>query len=380
MIFPLLPAFLAVLGAGPQILGLIEGLGEATAAAFKILSGRWTDRARRRKPLVLFGYGLAGCARPLIGLATIWPTVLALRFLDRIGKGLRTSPRDALIADVSEPGARGAAFGLHRALDHTGAVLGPLAAAALLGAGLGVRSVMLLAAVPAALVLFLLAAGVRERPRAPTPPPPGARPTDESRPPGRTSWQAPPPPFPASLGGLGAPFRRLLLALFLFTLARSTDAFLILRLHEAGVALRDVTLLWALLSLVRAASTAWGGALTDRFGARAMLSCGWVWFAAVYAGLALVSGTAGLIALFFAFGLHSGFVEPAERAWVAALAPERMRGFAYGLFHAAVGLGALPGGLLFGAIWALAGAPAAFLAAAGLACAALLFLRRVPQL
>ncbi|MGQ0613340.1 MAG: MFS transporter [Planctomycetaceae bacterium] len=220
---------------------------------------------------------------------------------------------------------------------------------------------MLLAAVPAALVLVLLAVGVRARPRVPA----AAR---------------PPPPSPSSFDGLGAPFRRLLLALFLFTLARSTDALLILRLHGAGVGTRDIALLWALPSLVRAAATAWSGGRTDRFGARTMLSCGWVWFAAVYTGLALVSGSAGVIALFLAFGLYSGFVEPAERAWVASLAPEGRRGLGYGLFHAAVGLGALPGGLILGAIWARAGAPAAFLAAAAIACGALLLLRRVPQL
>jgi len=354
MIYPLLPAFLAALGAGPGVLGLMEGLGEATAAAFKLLAGRWTDRLRRRKPLVLAGYALAGGARPLIGLARIWPAVLGLRFLDRVGKGLRTPPRDALIADVTAPSARGAAFGLHRALDHAGAVLGPLAAALLLALGAEAREVMLLSAVPAALVLVVLVRGVREGGGAPPPPPPSPAP-------------------------LGAPFRRLLAALGVFTLARSTDAFLLLRLQHAGVALADVALLWSLHSLLRAVAAWGGGRLADRIGARAALLLAWGWFAAVYAGLAVAPGAGGTIALFLAFALHPGLAEPAERAWVAALAPAGRRGAGYGLVHAAVGLGALPGGVLFGAAWAAWGPGPAFLAAAGLACVAALLLLRVPQ-
>ncbi|MFH1143102.1 MAG: MFS transporter, partial [Candidatus Eisenbacteria bacterium] len=165
MIYPLLPVFLSsVLGAGAVALGVIEGIAESTASLLKIVSGAWTDRVRRRKPFIVVGYGLAGVVRPLIGLAAAWPFVLGMRFLDRVGKGLRTSPRDALIADVIDPRRRGAAFGLHRAMDHAGAVAGPLVAATLLTiAGLSLRQVFLLAAIPAAAVMLIVLLAVKEQ-------------------------------------------------------------------------------------------------------------------------------------------------------------------------------------------------------------------------
>jgi MFS family permease len=207
MIYPLLPIFLAsVLGAGAMALGLIEGVAESTAALLKVASGIWTDRARRRKPLVVAGYSLSGIMRPFIGLAAAWPAVLALRFADRVGKGLRTSPRDALIADVTDATARGTAYGFHRAMDHAGAVLGPLVAAVLLKlAGLPLRQVFLLSAIPAVAVLVVLLLGVKE-----PPPPPAAVPAA--------------PKVLAPWSALGPDYRRLLAAVLVFTLGNSTDA------------------------------------------------------------------------------------------------------------------------------------------------------------
>ena len=355
MIYPLLPLFLAsVLGAGPAVLGLIEGVAESTAALLKVVSGRWSDRARRRKPLIVAGYGLAGAVRPLIGLAGSWPAVLALRFADRIGKGLRTSPRDALIADATPAERRGEAFGVQRAFDHAGAVVGPLVAAALLGwAGLELRAVFLLAAVPAAVVIAVLLLAVHEPPR----PAPAAAPS------GKASSE----PF-------GGRFGLLLAAVVVFTLGNSTDAFLLLRLADAGVAPARVALLWSAFHVVKAAATWLGGLLSDRIGRRPMVAAGWLLYAAVYLAFATVDRQSALVAVFLAYGLHFGLTEPVERAWVVDLAPASRRGAALGLYHGAVGLAALPASVLFGLLWQRFGAAAAFSFGAGAALVATLLL------
>jgi len=360
MIYPLLPAFLAsVLGAGAVALGAIEGVAETTASVLKVASGFWSDRVRRRKPLVLAGYGLSGACRPLIGLAAAWPHVLGLRFADRVGKGLRTSPRDALIADAVPPTARGAAFGFHRAMDHAGAVLGPLAAAGLLALGLPLRAVFLLAAVPATAVVATLVWGVREEPA----PRPGPRAEGEDTEP----WAVSPS------------FRRFLAALALFTLGNSTDAFLLLRLTDAGVSPSGVALLWSAHHVVKMASTYLGGRLSDRAGRKPLVLGGWLWYAAVYAGFAFASSPGALVALFLSYGLYFGLSEPVERAWAADLSSRNHRGRAYGLYHGAVGIAALPASLLFGLLWTTWGAPAAFLTGAALAAAGGALLLAVPD-
>jgi MFS family permease len=361
MIYPLLPVFLSgVLGAGPAALGVIEGVAEATSALLKAASGWWADRVRRRKPFVVLGYGLSGLLRPLIGLAGSWPVVAALRFGDRIGKGLRGAPRDALIADVTPADRRGAAYGLHRAMDHAGAVGGPLVAAALLRlAGFSLREVFLLAAIPAAVVVLVLVLGVRE----------------EARPPARPAAR----PSPAgSRRELGDGFRRFLLAQVVFTLGNSTDAFLLLALSSAGVPVTWVALLWSLHHVVKMVATYAGGRLSDRTGRRPMVLAGWTVYGVVYLGFAAAGSPAALVALFLVYGIYFGLTEPVEKAWVVELVPARQRGTALGLYHGAVGLGALPASLLFGALWKLLGAPAAFLTGAVLALAAALLLLAVP--
>ncbi|NTU59487.1 MAG: MFS transporter [Deltaproteobacteria bacterium] len=359
MIYPLLPAFLtAVLGAGAASLGIIEGVAEATASLLKVASGWWSDGSGKRKPLVLAGYATSGACRPLIGLAGSWVGVLLLRFGDRVGKGLRTSPRDALIADAVDPTLRGTAFGFHRAMDHAGAVLGPLAAAGLLALGLGVRSVFLLAAVPAAAVIAAIQWGVREAPASPLP-----REASSGDPPER----------------LAPGFRRLLAAVTLFTLGNSTDAFLLLRLGEAGLAPASVALLWSAHHGVKMVSTYAGGRWSDRVGRKPLLVGGWLYYAAVYAGFAAFRSAGALVALFLAYGVYYGLTEPVEKAWAADLSPRSLRGMAFGLYHGAVGLAALPASVVFGLLWKGFGSATAFTVGALLALAAAAALLAVPE-
>lgn len=362
MIYPLLPLFLVdVLGAGAIALGTIEGIAESTAALLKMASGWWTDRMQRRKPLIVGGYTLSGVARPLIGLAGMWPVVVLLRFGDRVGKGLRTSPRDALIADVTPSQRLGAAYGLHRAMDHAGAVAGPLVAAGLLLIpAITLRSVFLLAAIPAAVVVVVLVFGVREQ----------ARPQESVS--EALSLQD-------GWGAMGTPMRRLLLALVVFTLGNSTDAFLLLRLADAGFAAGWIAVLWSLHHVIKMAANLYGGQVSDRLGRRNLIIAGWMVYAATYLGFGLTSSTVALVALFLGYGIYFGLTEPVERAWVASLAPQESRGSAFGFYHGAIGLTALPASLLFGFIYASAGPAAAFGTGAGLALVATVLLLRVPS-
>ena len=357
MIYPLLPIFLAtVLGVGAVTLGLIEGVAESTASLLKVVSGIWTDRTQKRKPLIVAGYTLSGLMRPLIGLATVWPAVLALRFADRVGKGLRTSPRDALIADVTDANARGAAYGFHRSMDHAGAVIGPLIAALLLNAaGWPLRQVFLLTALPAALVLVVLLFFVQE---------PSAHRVDVPA----------VPKFRASWGALGGDYRRLLLAVLVFTLGNSTDAFLLLRLNGAGVPAAWIAVLWSAHHGVKMAATYFGGRLTDRVGPQPMIITGWIFYAAIYLAFAWLDSAPFLIGIFLAYGLYFGLVEPAERAWIASLVPPHLRGTAFGWYHCAIGLATLPASLLFGLLWQQSGTAVAFTTGALLAATAALLL------
>jgi MFS family permease len=358
MSYPLLPMFLTVvLGASATALGTIEGLAESLASLCKLLSGRWSDRAARRKPLVVAGYSLASAAKPLVGLAVSPAQVLAVRLIDRAGKGLRQPPRDALITDSVSPSIRGRAFGFHRAGDNLGAVLGPLVAFALLryAPGIGLRQVFLLAAVPAALSVALLILGVREPRRvraagAPTGPLPAPLPAAVTA--GGPDGAAP--------GGLGRRFWWFLAVVVLFTLGNSSDAFLLLRATRLGVGAALVPVLWALLNLVKAFSNVPGGALSDRFGRRPLLVVGWTLYAAVYFAFGAAHSAWQVWALFAVYGLYFGATEGVQSALVADFAPPARRGTAFGLYNLALGLGALPASLLFGLLADRAGAPVAF--------------------
>ncbi len=365
MTYPLLPIFLAtVLGASATAVGTIEGAAESVAALLKLASGWWSDRASRRKPLVLAGYALASIVRPFIGLAQSASQVLAIRVTDRLGKGIRGAPRDALIADSVDPEIRGRAFGFHRSADHAGAVFGPLVAFLLLRwAGLDLRTVFLLTAIPGALAVAMLLFGVREIPR-PAPDREGKG-LDLKVPLGRRFW--------AYLG-----------VLFLFTLGNSTDAFLLLRAGQLGVVPALIPILWAMLHVVKAVSSTPGGILSDRLGRKPLIVAGWFLYAAVYFAFGRSSAQWQAWALFAVYGIYFGLTEGVEKALVADLvAPER-RGAAFGWYNLAIGLGALPASLLFGTLWDRWGSTAAFDLGALLALSAALGMaivapRRAPK-
>jgi MFS family permease len=355
MIYPLLPLFLtSVLGAGPAFLGVIEGVAESTAALLKLVSGIWSDRVRRRKRLVLAGYGLSSLARPLVAVATGPLAVLGIRFADRIGKGLRTSPRDALIADSVAPELRGRAYGFHRSMDHAGALIGPLLATALLARWThDLRVVFALAAIPGFLAVLLIVVKVREAAVA------------EGFLRGNGSFLRTLP---------RGPMRRFLLILLLFTLGNSTDAFLLLRAGNLGVSAVSIPLLWAFFHVVKMASALPFGALSDRFGRRGMILAGWGVYALAYLGFARATTQGQIWALFAFYGLFYGFTEGTEKALLADMVPPEERGSAFGWYHCAIGIGALPASLIFGGLWQHFGATAAFGLGAGLAALAALLL------
>ena len=367
MIYPLLPVFLTtVLGAGAGAVGTIEGIAESTAALLKLASGWWSDRVRR-KPLVLFGYGLAAVARPLMAMAGSAGQVLAVRMADRVGKGVRSSPRDALIADVVEPSQRGRAFGVHRAADNAGAVLGPLIAWALLQRySMPVRTVMWWAAVPGALAVVVIAVWVRE----------GAR-SAAAKP-----MLAAAKPMLAPPQTISGEFWRYLAVLLLFTLGNSSDAFLLLRATQLGVPVAWIPVLWACLSVVKSASSIPGGTLSDRVGRKPLIIGGWIVYSTVYILLAKANAAWQLWALFAVYGVYFGLTEGVEKAMVADLVPAERRGAAYGWYNFTVGLGALPASVLFGVVWERWGAAAAFqmgAVIAALAAVAMLLVVREPN-
>lgn len=352
MTYPLLPIFLStVLGAGATTLGAIEGAAESTAALLKLASGWWSDRVARRKPLVALGYGIASVIRPFIGLAQSAGQVLAIRLADRVGKGVRGAPRDALLADSVSPAIRGKAFGFHRAADHAGAVVGPLIAFALLQAEhVDLRKVFLLTAIPGVLAVAMLLFAVKEVPR--TRPEAAAK---EKK--GGPDLRQP----------MTRRFWAFLAVLFLFTLGNSSDAFLLLQAGQLGVAPALLPILWAMLHVVKSAASTPGGALSDRIGRKPLLVTGWLIYAAVYLGLGRASQEWHVWALFAIYGLYFGLTEGVEKALVADLVPPERRGTAFGWYNLALGLGALPASLIFGAIWDRAGSFAAFAFGAGMA-------------
>lgn len=347
MIYPLLPLFIAgTLGAGPRVLGLIEGLAEAMSSLLKLVSGVWSDRMRRAKPFVVWGYGIAGLARTLIAAATGWWFVLLCRLADRVGKGLRSSPRDALLGRSVEAGQRGLAFGFHRAMDNAGAVLGPLIAAALLGLGMELRTVFWCAAIPA-LMVFVATLKLREP----------ARETHVETP--RFNWRL--REFPPG-------FRRYLVVLGLFMLGNSTTLFLLLRARELGLPQAHVPLAWAVMSGVAALFLAPLSALSDRFGRRRPIVVGWIAYAVIY--LLLGWGglpTWGIWALFVGYGLFIAATEGAEKALVADFVPRGQLGTAFGWYHLVLGMTLLPASLLFGVLWEKVSVFTAFAFGAGCA-------------
>ena len=354
LLYPLAPLYLAsVLMAGPKALGIIEGIAEATSSLLKLFAGVLADKTSSTKPWVVGGYSLAAIARPLMAFAAAWPMVLALRFADRVGKGLRTSPRDALLASAVDPTQRGLAFGLHRAMDNAGAVIGPLVATLLLALHLPLRDIFLWAAVPGAIAIAL-ALCIQEPSRVE----PVAR-----------------APFSWTLQGFPNAFKRYLLVLALFTLGNSSNMFLLLRAKELGLPDYQIPLLWAVVSTVAMLFSTPLSALSDRLGRQRLILSGWAIYGVFYLILGLNSGQTWLLwPLFAGYGLFLAATEGAEKALVADLAPAALLGTAYGWFNLTAGLLLLPASLLFGWLWQSAGPTLAFGVAAGCALLAALLL------
>jgi MFS family permease len=363
IIYPLLPTFLALtLGASPFAIGAIEGIAESTASLLKLFSGYLSDKFNSRKLPVFIGYALASVTRPFLAFVSTWQQVLFVRLTDRIGKGIRGAPRDALLAAEVPYEKRGFAFGFNRAADHLGAVFGPVVASILLWffaenpnypTVQEYQSVFLLASVPIAVGLFVIVFFVKED---------GKTEIDEQ------------PPIKLSLKEFDGNFKRFLVVIALFTLSNSTDAFLLLRAGEAGIAPPLLPILWMVLHFSKVVFSLIGGSLSDKFGRKKLIFSGWILYALVYLGFAFVSEAWQAWALFAIYGVYFGLTEGAEKALVADLVPAKKRGTAFGLYNLAFGITVFPASLLLGGIWSWYGASAAFIFSAGLSVLAAVFL------
>jgi MFS family permease len=371
-IYPLLPFFLTrVLGATAVSLGIVEGAAEAVNSILKIWAGRLADRSRSKRWLVLIGYGVSSIARPFIAITTTWLQVFSVRVLDRIGKGVRGAPRDAMLASWTTPTTRGMVYGFHRGMDHLGAVVGPvLASAFLYFRPEDYRTLFALTIIPGgiavALIFFVeepenksyVVSGFSRTVDVDTTTPAVAG----------TSRTVDGAPLPRE-------FTAFMLVLSLFTLGNSTDAFLLLKLTDVAGSPRWIPLLWAALHVVKAIVSMVGGSWSDRIGRRSVIAIGWLVYAAVYAGFAVSDTLPALVSWFLVYGFYFGFAEGTEKALVADLAPAGRRGLAFGIYNAVQGLGTLSASVVFGLIWTMHGAAAAFGfgAALALAATALLF-------
>ncbi|MBU6460314.1 MAG: MFS transporter [Proteobacteria bacterium] len=355
MIVPLIPLLLAsVLGAGAMALGAVDGVAEALSSFLKLWSGRASDRGQNRpKQFAFAGYLLSNLVRPLLGLAGSWPVVLVLRSLDRVGKGLRSAPRDAMLSAAAPEGSRGFSFGFHRAMDNIGAVAGSLVVALIFAFyHSDIKEVFYLSALPGGIAVLLLLWGVR------TAKTPGAA--------DRTPVKA------LSWSDLPNPLQQYLVALVFFVFARASEMFLVLRGYELGMSPVSLMLMWSMLNLGKSLTSTWGGKLSDRLGRNKLVLFSWVSFSFSFYLFSWVQHPLGLWITTGWFGLTTGLGEGAERAVIADYAPRENLGGAYGWYYLVVGLASVPAGLAFGTIWQLWGASAAFFVAATfalLACA-----------
>jgi MFS family permease len=366
IIYPLLPVYLSrVLGAGAMSLGLIEGVAEGINSALKIVSGWWSDRRAKRRPIVIAGYALSGAARPLIAITSTWMQVLLVRALDRTGKGIRGAPRDAMLARFADASSRGRIFGFHRAMDHTGAIVGPLVASVFLYFWPGeYRTLFALTAIPGALavaMLFLVDEG-RAQPSVPA----------------ERLQASDPPPQPAPGARLPGRLWAVLATILLFSLGNSADAFLLLRLTDALGSATYIPLLWALLHMVKASLSTWGGSLSDRIGRKRVIVIGWIVYAIVYLGFATATRADAFVAWFLLYGVYFAFAEGAEKALVADLTPAARHGTAFGAYNAALGAGALTASVVFGVLYERFGPATAFSTGAALAGAAAVLMLLIP--
>ena len=350
-VYPLLPVFITqILGGPPVALGIIEGAADATSSILKVVAGRWSDRAGVRKPIVLIGYSLSSLVRPVIALATSWAHVFAIRVTDRVGKGLRSAPRDAMLATLAPPGERGRVFGYHWAMDHAGAAVGPLLATVFLYYSPdNYRLLFGLTIIPGLLAVVTLLR-VPETAAEPVPRVPDVPDVPQVR-------------LPVGL-------KKYFFISSIFALGNSSDAFLLLQLSQSGVPLIGLTMLWSAQHAIKALITMRAGMLSDRVGRRALIISGWMIYAIVYFGFAFSASTYALIGWFMIYSVYTAAVEGTEKALVADLTPSALHATAFG-WHAAVqGLGALAAGIVFGLLWQYFGAPVAFMTGAALALVA----------
>jgi len=354
MIYPLMPLYLAsVLMAGPKALGIIEGVAEATSSIFKLISGVIVDRTRKAKPWIVIGYALASIGKPLIVIANSWLWVLAIRFTDRVGKGLRSSPRDALLAESVKEDQRGITYGLHRSMDNAGAVIGPLLAAMFLSMGFSLQDIFLLTIVPG-IITVTLALCIKEPQREAVPQA------------SKFSW---------SLEGMPNQFKRYLVVAGIFALGNSSDMFLLLRAREAGVPQEQIPLLWAAISLI---TTVFGtplSALSDTFGRKKFILIAWGAFAFFYICLGLPGiATYEIFGLFVIYGLFKAATEGVEKALVADMAPKGLAGTAFGWFNLTTGFMLFPASFIFGWIYEAVAPLYAFLFSGGCALVAFMLM------
>lgn len=354
MVYPILPLFLAnVLGAPVAAIGLIESLAEATASFMKVFSGWLSDRTDRRKPLIAFGYTLSNIAKPVLALTQTWPAVLVLRLTDRLGKGIRTAPRDALIADSSTEEQRGHSFGVHRALDTLGAAIGPFVAFVVLTLSPGAfRTVFLISAIPGTLAIALVLLAVRDPKR----------------------HRAKPRAVPLSFRGFGKPLAVFTAISFVFGIANSSDAMLILRAQDLGAKAAVIPLMYVVFNLVGAALAAPLGRRSDRTGRRWILVFGFAGYALVYLGFAVAGSALAPWLLFALYGIPYAATEGMARAYVVDLSGSDRRATALGGYTFVLGIAALPSSLLAGVLWDRVGHAAPFYFSAVLMAASALAL------
>ena len=370
MIYPLLPVYLSrVLGASATSLGIIEGVAEGVNSLLKIVSGWVSDRRWERRPIVILGYALSSLTRPLIALSSSWPQVLAIRALDRTGKGIRGAPRDAMLAAHAEASSRGRIFGFHRAMDHTGAVVGPIIATIFLAFFPGqYRWLFALTAIPGALAVATLFR-VEEPASASGFGAAGSKRSESTVASG------------SGAAGLPRELYALLGIILLFSLGSSADAFLLLRLADAMGSATFLPLLWAAHHVVKASLSTWGGGLSDRLGRRYVIVIGWVIYSLVYLGFALVTNAVAFVTLFLIYGVHFALSEGAEKALVADLTPAHQQGTSFGLYYGVLGVGMLIASIAFGVVYDRVSPAAAFIMGAALSAAAavLLIVVRLPN-
>ncbi|MBI2413510.1 MAG: MFS transporter [Deltaproteobacteria bacterium] len=354
MVYPLVPLFLTgVLGTTKTTVGIIEGIAEATASILKVFSGWLSDKLGKRKFLMTIGYGVSAASRPLIAVSNTWFQVLTARFIDRVGKGVRTSPRDAIIADSTERERLGLAYGFHRSMDTIGAVIGPGIAFALLFLSKdNLRLVFYASTIPGVIAVVIIILFIKEKRRT------------------REEAQAPPK---LSLASFNGPFRRYLVVIAVFSLGNFADAFLVLQAENAGISRELIPVVYVLFNIVYAMSSAPLGALADKIGVKSMILASFILYSLIYLAVAFSTSAMHIWILFPIYGIYKGMTEGTQKAYLAMLAPTEQKATAFGVYHTVVGVMLLPASIIAGYLWDNIGPYATFLYGSAMSFAAAVF-------